>query len=137
VTQIVFNSQSQNLEEGEQAPSDPAASSSGSFGDLMYLVGFANDSIGVSNILDVLMKANTSVLKVFAFSFSNILAIMLAIGDIAFNIFFYFTLVYLLLDSETSFVDYIMSMFPETGNVKKEVKAKVKSSIHGIFASSL
>lgn len=40
------------------------------------------------------------------------------IGNWAFNVFLYFTIVYLLVDSEISALDYVLEFVPQTGHVR-------------------
>jgi len=54
------------------------------------------------------MKANTKIIQLALFSFSNMLAWLTAIGNWAFNIFLYFSIVYLLVESEISILDYVL-----------------------------
>jgi len=81
------------------------------------------------------MKANSKILQIAAFSFSNMMAWLTMIGNWAFNIFLYFTIVYLLVDSEISALDYALEFVPQTGHVRQGLKKALVEKIDGVFTS--
>lgn len=82
------------------------------------------------------MKTNTKLMQVAVFSFSNMLAWLTMIGNWAFNIFLYFSIVYLLVDSEVSALDYALEFVPQAGQVRSGLKKSLVEKIDGVFTSS-
>ena len=81
------------------------------------------------------MQANTRLMQVAVFGFSNMLAWLTAIGNWAFNIFLYFSIVYLLVESEVSALDYALEFVPQAGQVRSGLKKALVEKIDGVFTS--
>ena len=81
------------------------------------------------------MKANTKLMQVAVFSFSNMLAWLTAIGNWAFNIFLYFSIVYLLVETEVSVLDYVLGFVPKAGQLRSGLKKALFEKIDGVFTS--
>ena len=74
-------------------------------------------------------------MQVAVFGFSNMLAWLTAIGNWAFNIFLYFSIVYLLVESEVSALDYALEFVPQAGQVRSGLKKALVEKIDGVFTS--
>lgn len=81
------------------------------------------------------MKANTKLMQLALFSFSNTLTWLTAIGNWAFNIFLYFSIVYLLVETEVSALDYALEFIPQAGQLRSGLKKALVEKIDGVFTS--
>jgi predicted PurR-regulated permease PerM len=54
-----------------------------------------------------------------------------------FNLTLYFSMVYLLVASETAALDYVLGFIPESGNMRQGITNSLSSKLDGIFTCSL
>jgi predicted PurR-regulated permease PerM len=86
--------------------------------------------------MDFALKVNSSVLSILIFGFSNIIAWLLSISSMAFNIVLYFTIVYYLLDMDRDIINLSCRLLPIKKEARQDVVNSLKQSVKGVFLSN-
>ncbi len=103
--------------------------------DISKVAFAAHNSYGADKILNSVYQLNSKLLALAAFSITFLAQLAASIGNLAFQIFLYFTLVFLLVSSQTSILDYMLAFLPKEPrlNLKQDLQAKIS----GVFTSQL
>ena len=96
--------------------------------DLAYLT---------NKLFDFLFKVNSSIVSIFLFSFSNIVAWLLTLSNFAFNVFLYFTIVVYFLHDGNDLVQLLFKVVPIDSDDKETIVKSLNQSIKGVFLSSI
>lgn len=83
------------------------------------------------------LQANTSVLQATLFGVSSVFAWFATIGNFAFNIFLYCTLVYVLVSAEKGPLEYALGWVPESGNLRGGLHDMLTAKIDAVFSAQL
>ena len=103
----------------------------------MGFANYAQESYGTDNILNAAMQTNSVVTKVMSMVFSNIMTAVSVIADAAFQVVLYFTLVFMLVESNTSALDLVVQAFPTSPEIKDGIKDVLQETVNGVLLQKL
>lgn len=103
--------------------------------DISKVAYAAHNSYGAGKILSSVYQLNSQLLALAVFSITSMAGLAASIGNLAFQIFLYFTLVFLLVTSETSILDYALSSLPQ--EPRRKLKQDLQEKISGVATSQL